>query len=193
MPAPARKAIFLDRDGTLNEDPGYLDDPSKLRLLPKVVPALQLLRDEGYVLVVVSNQSGVRRGLIAEGVLSKIHERLNDLLGEPRPMINHFRFCIHRPDEGCDCRKPKPKLLIDTAGALGLDLSRSFMVGDKFSDLVAGRSAGCLASVLVRTGEGRHTESLLKPGEADFVAEDLESAARWILRRASQHPRNAEP
>src|SRR5579859_3255682 len=183
--APPQQAVFLDRDGTLNEDPGYLNQPSKIKLLPKVTLALGLLRGNGFRLIVVSNQSGVRRGLIEHAMLPKIHARLNELLGPPEPMIERFEICIHHPDDACECRKPKPKLLLEAARELAIDLSRSFMVGDKFSDLVAGRNAGCQASILVRTGEGAHTESLLKPGEADYVADDLEQAARWIIKRAS--------
>jgi histidinol-phosphate phosphatase family protein len=183
MPTDSKKAVFLDRDGTLNEDPGYLGDPTKLKLLPKVAPALKLLRERGFLLVVVSNQSGVRRGLIDEGVLPKIHERLNELLGEPHPMIEHFKLCIHRPVVVCDCRKPKPKLLFDAAKEYGIDLKSSFMVGDKFSDIMVGKNAGCRASVLVRTGDGAATEPRLEPGAADFVADDLEGAARWIIAR----------
>jgi histidinol-phosphate phosphatase family protein len=186
MSAPVQQAVFLDRDGTLNEDPGYLDDPAKLKLLPSVAPALRRLREKGFRLVVVSNQSGVHRGLIEKSTLVRIHERLNELLGEPYPMIEHFKLCFHHPDEGCDCRKPAPKLLLDAARELDLDVSKSFMVGDKFSDLKAGKAAGCKATVLVRTGEGTHTESLLKPGEADFVADDLQHAVEWILGRAKQ-------
>ena len=175
------EAVFLDRDGTLNEDPGYLDDPAKLKLLPGVVPALKRLIDHGFVLVVVSNQSGVHRGLIQEGTLKLIHARLNELLGDPYPMIRHFRLCIHRPDENCECRKPNPKLLLEAARELRLNLRRSYMVGDKFSDLLAGKNAGCRASILVRTGDGETTAAKLKPGEADFVATDLEQAVNWIL------------
>src|SRR4051812_456247 len=108
-----KRAVFLDRDGTLNEDPGYLDNAAKLRLLPGVPEALMRLRQAGFLLVVVSNQSGVGRGLIPEGELGRIHSRLNELLPEPRPMISHFKLCLHRPDEGCACRKPKPQLLFD--------------------------------------------------------------------------------
>ncbi len=183
MSGPEREAVFLDRDGTINEDPGYLDHHSKLKLLPGVVEALRLLRDEGLLLVVVSNQSGIGRGLIEVRALADIHKRLNELLGEPKPVIEDFRICIHRPEENCDCRKPKPKLLREAAEERGIDLKRSFMVGDKYSDLIAGKNAGCKASIIVRTGEGTHTESMLKPGEADFVADDLMAAARWIIAK----------
>ncbi|HUP57156.1 MAG TPA: HAD family hydrolase [Bdellovibrionota bacterium] len=187
MPAIAKAAVFLDRDGTLNEDPGYLDSAAKLRLLPTVREALELLSARGYELIVVSNQSGVHRGLIEESEMPKIHARLNELLGgDPGgsrigPMIRHFKLCFHRPDEGCDCRKPQPRLLLEAARELGLDLSRSFMIGDKFSDLVVGKNAGCRGSILVRTGDGRVTESKLKPGEAAYVADSLLDAAKWIL------------
>lgn len=177
------EAVFLDRDGTINEDPGYLDHHSKLKLLPGVAEALQLLRDQGFVLVVVSNQSGIGRGLIEVRALAEIHKRLNELLGEPKPVIADFRICTHKPEENCDCRKPKPKLLHEAAGELGIDLKRSFMVGDKYSDVIAGKNAGCKGSILVRTGEGRNAESLLKPGDADFVADDLGAAARWIVAK----------
>jgi histidinol-phosphate phosphatase family protein len=178
------KAVFLDRDGTLNEDPGYLDDASKLKLLPGVAPALARLIEAGFTLVVVSNQSGVRRGLIQEGSLKLIHERLNALLGKPYPMIRHFRLCIHHPDDDCECRKPKPKLLLEAARDLRLDLSRSFMIGDKFSDVQVGKNAGCRASILVRTGEGETTAAKLKPGEADYVAPGLGEAVDWILHQS---------
>jgi D-glycero-D-manno-heptose 1,7-bisphosphate phosphatase len=179
MPAIAKAAVFLDRDGTLNEDPGYLDSAGKLRLLPTVREALELLSARGYELIVVSNQSGVHRGLIEESEMPKIHARLNELLGGE--LIRHFKLCFHRPDEGCDCRKPQPRLLLEASRELGLDLSRSFMIGDKFSDLVVGRNAGCRGSILVRTGDGRVTESKLKPGEAAYVADTLLDAAKWIL------------
>jgi histidinol-phosphate phosphatase family protein len=180
------RAVFLDRDGTLNEDPGYLSDPAQLKLLPTVKDALRRLHEGGFVLIVVSNQSGVRRGLIPEGALPKIHERLNELLRPTR--IDHFKLCFHHPEDACECRKPKPKLLLDAARELGIDLKRSYMVGDKYSDLMVGKNAGCRASVLVRTGEGAPTEARLKGGEADFIADTLMDAASWILGRENAAP-----
>ncbi len=181
MPGSLKPAVFLDRDGTLNEDPGYLDNAAKLHLLPMVPEGLRVLVDAGFELVVVSNQSGVARGLIQVDEMPRIHRRLNELLGGE--LIKHFKLCFHRPEDACDCRKPRPKLLLEAARELGLDLSRSVMVGDKHSDLIAGKNAGC-ASVLVRTGDGMLTEAKLKPGEADFVAGSLFDAANWIVARA---------
>lgn len=176
-----RKAVFLDRDGTLNEDPGYLAHPDQLKLLPGVGEALAMLKRAGFELIVVSNQSGVGRGLIGQDILPKIHERLDELLRPTGATIDHYELCLHRPEDDCACRKPKAKLLIDGARACGVDLLVSYMVGDKASDLGAGLDAGVRASVLVRTGEGRSTETALAPGQAAYVAENLKAAAHWIL------------
>ena len=144
-----RKAVFLDRDGTLNPDPGYLSDPSQMSLIPGVAEALVLLRQAGYLLVVVSNQSGVARGLIREEDLPKIHQRLEDLLRPWCIKIEHFALCLHHPEEHCACRKPKPKLILDAARALQIDVTQSYMIGDRQTDIEAGVAAGCKQSILV--------------------------------------------
>lgn len=178
-----RRAVFLDRDGTLNEDPGYLADPDQLRLLPGVGPALARLKAAGYVLVVVSNQSGIARGLIQPGDLPRIHERMEDLLRPFGASIDGYELCFHHPDEDCGCRKPKTKLLLDGAHRFNIDLARSFMVGDKRSDVRAGRNARVRGALLVRTGNGAQDERTLQAGEADFVCDSLAEAADWILSR----------
>ncbi len=177
------KAVFLDRDGTLNEDPGYLHDPSLLRLLPRVGESLALLKKAGFLLVVVSNQSGVGRGLIDPRVMPAIHQKLDDLLKPWNVRIDHYELCFHHPEQDCVCRKPKPLLLEQSAQKCGIPLLQSYMIGDKASDLDAGRAAGCQASILVQTGHGKNTQILLKDGQADFVAPSLWEAAHWILNR----------
>jgi UDP-glucose 4-epimerase len=177
----SRRAVFLDRDGTLNEDPGYLNDPEKLKLFPQVEESLRKLKNAGFLLVVISNQSGVGRGLIDPEMLPKIHDRLNHLLAPFCAMIDHFKLCVHRPEDDCDCRKPKPKLIEDAAKELGVDIKRSYMVGDKISDVDAGRNAGCKGTVLVCTGWGEQAVKQLKNGQADFVGAKLSEVADWIL------------
>lgn len=183
------KAVFLDRDGTLNFDPGYLNDPEQMRLLPGVGDALAELKDAGYLLVVVSNQSGVGRGLIPAETLPRIHERLDLLLRPWGIKIDHYELCIHHPDDGCDCRKPSPKLIQDAAQALNVDVSRSWMVGDKLSDVGAGNAAGCRGSVLVLTGYGQEASNSLKEAgarvRADFIGKSLPDVARWILAQGT--------
>lgn len=178
-----KKAVFLDRDGTLNEDPGYLNDPSQLRLLPEVGEALSVLKEHGFVLVVVSNQSGVARGLIDKSALPKIHKKMNELLDPWSVKVDRFELCLHRPEDECDCRKPKPKLILDAARELGVDVSQSYMIGDKVSDIVAGQAAGCKGALLVLTGNGRVALAQLEENEPSFIGDSLLQAARWILNR----------
>jgi D-glycero-D-manno-heptose 1,7-bisphosphate phosphatase len=183
--SPRRRAVFLDRDGTINLDPGYLSRPEQMQLLPGVGEALASLRRAGFALVVVSNQSGVGRGIIALEAMTRIHSRMEELLAPFGVQIDAYSLCFHRPDDDCECRKPKPKLIIDGALAVGAELSTSYMVGDKLSDLHAGRAAGCLASVLVRTGYGVETESMLREGDAAFTGDGLAEAAVWILKQSA--------
>ncbi len=179
-PAASLKAVFLDRDGTLNEDPGYINHPSLMKLLPGVGEALASLKAAGFELIVVSNQSGVGRGIIPPHELPKIHARMDELLSHWGVQMDFYSLCTHRPEEGCPCRKPSPQLLIDGAKERGVDLKRSYMVGDKVVDLEAGRAAGVRGVALVRTGHGKETEAS-SSALADFIGADLRAVASWIL------------
>lgn len=181
-----KKAVFLDRDGTLNEDPGYISHPDQAKLLPQVGEALAKLKGAGFQLIVISNQSGVGRGWIQKEVLPLIHDRIHELLSPWQVRIDHYELCFHRPDENCICRKPKPHLIWEAARKLKIDLSVSYMVGDRQSDLQVGRNAGCRASVLVRTGDGRKAENELIPGEAAFIGNSLLEAVDWILDQENE-------
>ncbi len=177
---PPRPAVFLDRDGTLIEDAGYLADPAGVRLFPDARVALRRLRDAGYVLVIVTNQSGIGRGYYTEAEFHRVNEAMLGLLGTD--LIGATYFCPDHPDQPTPRRKPAPGMLWEAAHAHGLDLSRSFMIGDRKGDIEAGRAAGCAASILVRTGIGATEEA--KAG-ADFVAVDLGAAVEWVLRRSA--------
>lgn len=177
---PLKRAVFLDRDGTINFDPGYLNDADRLEVLEGVSEALKKLQSAGFLLVVTSNQSGVGRGLITPTQIQQIHERLDLILSKDGVKIDHYELCIHHPGENCECRKPLPKLILDSAEKLGIDVSRSFMIGDKASDVESGWNARCQASILVLTGYGEKEHLLLKK-PADFTARGLEAAANWIL------------
>lgn len=140
---PSGPVVFLDRDGTLIHDPGYLRDPEQVRLLPGVAEALVRFSAAGYGLVVISNQSGVGRGLIAIEALQAVHLRLEVLLAAEGLSLLGAWYCTHRPEEGCECRKPRPGLLLRAGQRLGLSLGDCWMIGDRPSDADAGRSAGC--------------------------------------------------
>lgn len=149
-------ALFLDRDGTLMVDTGYVRDPVDVQLLPGVVEALREARKLGFQLVVVSNQSGVARGIISPAQLNAVQKRFEDLLAREGISLDGAWFCLHGPDEGCACRKPAPGLLRQAATARDIDLSRSVMVGDRESDVLAGRAAGCTTILLDRTSPHAH-------------------------------------
>ncbi len=138
-----RPALFVDRDGTLIEDVGYPADPQDVRLLPGSAAALAALQRHGFALVVVSNQSGIGRGLVSTEQAARVHHRFTDLLAEQGVTLDAAYYCPHHPEEGCPCRKPSPQALLRAAAELDLCLSRSFMVGDKASDVEAGKHAGC--------------------------------------------------
>ncbi len=144
-----KKAVFLDRDNTLIEDEGYIHEPEKVKLLKGVVEGLKLLKDEGFLLIVVSNQSGIGRGYFSVSDFFAVNERLNQILMKEGVQIDDFFFCPHKPEDGCKCRKPSPELLFRAAKKWDIDLSQSYMVGDKTSDVLAGQRAGCKASFLL--------------------------------------------
>lgn len=149
-----KRAVFLDRDGTLNEDPGYLSDASHLSLLPTVPEALKAIHSKGYLAIVVSNQSGVGRGLISPRQLSAIENRFSELLTPLSTNIDAYYYCLHHPDEKCTCRKPSPFLIKKACHDLGIAPDLSWMIGDRISDLEAGHCAGLAHLGLVRTGHG---------------------------------------
>jgi rfaE bifunctional protein nucleotidyltransferase chain/domain len=147
----SRPAVFLDRDGTLIEDMDYPRDPKEVRLLPGCAAALATLKNRGFALVVVSNQSGIGRGLILPEQAEAVHRRFAELLAENGVEADAVYYCPHAPEEECACRKPSPEVLLRAARELDLCLQKSFMVGDKSSDVEAGQRAGCRA-ILLRDG-----------------------------------------
>jgi len=179
-----RPALFVDRDGTLVREVGYLSDPAELELLPGVVEGLRAARAAGWPVIVISNQSGVGRGLFT---LARVHQamaRLREMLREHAVELDAIYFCPHRPEEGCPCRKPRPGLLVRASEDQLAWLGGSVMVGDKRIDAETGRNAGA-AGVLVRTGYGREEEVTTGEMTPDAVCDDLPSAVRWMLERAA--------
>lgn len=182
----ARGAVFLDRDGTLVRETGYLSDPAGLELLPGVAAALRDLAAADLPLVVISNQSGIGRGMFGEADVHAVMARLRGLLRERGVELTAIYFCPHRPDEGCSCRKPGTALLERAADDLHLSLKASVMIGDKRIDAATGRRAGG-QGILVRSGYGREEERESDPAlplrawGPDHVSDDLAAAAAWWL------------
>jgi D-glycero-D-manno-heptose 1,7-bisphosphate phosphatase len=178
-----KAAVFLDRDGTINEEMGYINHVSRLMLLPQAIPAIRRLNEAGCRVVVVTNQSGAARGYFPPSLVAQVHECLQDLLAQGGARLDGIYTCLHGPDEGCSCRKPKPGLIHQAAQELHLDLSRSYLVGDRFLDVETAVQAG-VKGILVLTGYGRgEYEYLSGPRRVEpiHIAADLLAAAAWII------------
>jgi D-glycero-D-manno-heptose 1,7-bisphosphate phosphatase len=185
-----KPAVFLDRDGTINEQMGYINHLTRFHLLPGVGHAIRSLNESGLPVVVVTNQSGLARGYFPESLLTAVHDEMHRLLALEGARIDGLYICPHHPEAkeerfrlACNCRKPKTGLLEQAASELGLDLQHSYVVGDRWSDLRCGAAVGA-TTILVLTGYGRGDAGYIGPGQAvqpDYVAEDLEAAVGWIL------------
>jgi D-glycero-D-manno-heptose 1,7-bisphosphate phosphatase len=163
-----RPAVFMDRDGTLIDDVGYCGRPEDVRLLDGVWEALGELRTEGFALVVVSNQSGIGRGVITRGQACAVHERFAQGLKAVGIVLDAAEYCPHTPWNDCPCRKPKPGMLLRAAEREGIDLNRSFMIGDRGSDVQAGQRAGC-ATILFGARGGRQGADHLASNWAEVL------------------------
>jgi D-glycero-D-manno-heptose 1,7-bisphosphate phosphatase len=184
-PQPLRPAVFLDRDGTIAEEVGYLNHASRFRMFPFAAAAIRRLNSAGLPVIVVTNQSGVGRGYFPESLVHTVHELMSQQLAAAGAHLDAIYYCPHASADACDCRKPKPGLLERAAREHSLDLGSSFVVGDRYGDIEFGQRAGASA-VLVRTGYGAgelawHASKW--PVPPDFVADDLTAAADWILRQ----------
>ena len=187
-------AVFLDRDGTINEEVGYLDNPDKLKIIPTAYEAIRLINRSCMKAIVVTNQAGIARGFFTEQFVRQTHEIMQANLLQNNAHIDKFYFCPHHPTEGtgiylqnCYCRKPLPGMLLQAAHDLNIDLKSSYMIGDTYRDMDAAKKAG-VKRILVKTGYGR--EELLDvradvagaENKPDFVAEDILDAVKWIMK-----------
>ena len=175
----SRRFVLLDRDGTINEEIGYVLRPDELRLIPGAGEALFELRGLGLGLVVLTNQSPIGRGMLTVTELHDIHTRLTDLLAADGVTLDGIEFCPHRPNEGCECRKPGTLMVERAAAALGFDPIEAWLVGDHGSDLRLGRAVGA-RTILVRTGHGEEELGRGAGEDADHVVADLREAAAVI-------------
>jgi len=174
------RGLFLDRDGTVIEECGYLADPALVRVLPGAAAALAALASEGWKLIVVSNQSGVGRGLITPDQMEAVQRRFIDLMQSYGIPIASSYVCTHTPEDGCRCRKPSPFLLQSAAVEHGLDLGASYMVGDREGDILCGRNAGC-STIWLRNAMFAVPDDL-----PSFIANDWSEIYRRLS--AAHHP-----
>jgi D-glycero-D-manno-heptose 1,7-bisphosphate phosphatase len=192
-----QKAIFLDRDDTIIEDSGYINNPEQVKIIPGAAGALIDLRKMGYKIIIVSNQSGIARGIITEQAIAQIHERLKQLLAEQNAYLDRIYYCPYHPDgviqkfrKDSDWRKPKPGMLLTAAREMNVDLAGSWMVGNDYGDVAAGKSAGC-RTILIKSHTNRPIKQLDDP-DADFEAINLKEAVN-IVKREITPKQNIEP
>jgi D-glycero-D-manno-heptose 1,7-bisphosphate phosphatase len=186
-----RPAVFLDRDGTIIEEAGYLDRFDRLVFFPYSVDAIRVLNRAGLAVVVITNQAGIARGIVKPSFVDEAHRYIAARVEAGGARIDGFYFCPHYTSgtvqefvRACECRKPGPGMLTRAAVDLNLDLSHSFTVGDRWHDVAAGAAVGA-RGVLVRTGLGRRDEAKPEPGtQASAIVDDLAAASAWILEQS---------
>ncbi|HLZ90285.1 MAG TPA: HAD family hydrolase [Candidatus Acidoferrum sp.] len=180
-----RPAVFLDRDGTIAEEVGYLNHVSRFRMLPFAAVAIRRLNEAKLPVIVVTNQSGVGRGYFPDSLVHAVHDLMTKQLADAGARLDALYYCPHKSDDACACRKPKPGMLQRAAREHALDLRRSFVVGDRHGDIELAQGVGARA-ILVRTGYGEGEilwHSAKWPAPPDFIAENIADAADWILRQ----------
>ena len=185
------RAVFLDRDGTINEEVGYLDSLEKLKLLAPSFAAIRRINESGMKAVVITNQSGVAKGYFTEDLVRRAHRAIQEMLREKGANIDRFYYCPHHPTDGegdyvkaCECRKPEAGMLIRASREMDIDLPRSYVVGDTAKDVETARKVGA-KGILVKTGYGQ--QSIASGLEAasvtpDYIAEDILDAVAWIMK-----------
>jgi len=187
-----RIAVFIDRDGTITEEVGYVNHADRLKLIHNAAKAICLLNKAGILAICASNQAGVARGYFPLSLVYKVNEKLNKLLKRQGAYLDAIYFCPHHKDGAvpdfkvdCDCRKPKIGMIKKAADEFNIDIRSSYAVGDKYTDVEFARNAGCMA-IMVKTGYGKGELEIFGndwKDRPDCVAEDLFDAVRWILRR----------
>ncbi len=197
-PSTLRPAVFLDRDGTINEDVGYLSELSQLTLYPWAIDAVRLLNRAGYLVVMVTNQGGIGRGIIRPEFVGELHAVIDRLMAAGGAAVDGWYYCPHHPEAlvealriACGCRKPEPGLALAAARDLGIDLTRSWVIGDKWSDVELLQRLGG-RGILVRTGWGQLEEGVRPDGQAvDVICDSLAGAVAHVLTADGNGPRAA--
>jgi len=170
------RAVFLDRDGTMAKDVHYCRRPEDFKLFPNTAKAIKLLNEHGFKVIVVTNQSGIARGYFTEETLAQIHEKMKSDLAKEGAWIDGIYYCPHHPDDNCDCRKPKPKLVLQAVRERDIELKHSFVVGDLEMDVGLGKAVGC-KTILLR--DSPQEDMSISP---DYIVSDLLEATQLMLK-----------
>ena len=172
------KAVFLDRDGTIARDVHYCRGIEEFEILPHVPEAIRLLNQHGFKIAIVTNQSGVARGYFTEETLLQIHQHMKRELAKHGACLDAILYCPHHPADKCQCRKPKPGLLLKAAGELGVNLKKAFLIGDKGTDIETGKAVGCRTILLSPANEAQNISA-----QPDYIADNMLNAVHWIIEK----------
>ncbi len=179
-----KNVVFLDRDGVINRDSSdYIKSWDEFEFIPGSIDAIKLLKLNGFVVIIITNQSAINRNMVSSAELEYIHSMMKSVLESGGGKIKDIFYCPHTPENKCNCRKPKPGLIYKAKKTYNIDLANSVMVGDSVKDIMCARNAGCGHNILVKTGNGVDSEKILAKKKIfpDHVAEDLLDAATWIV------------
>lgn len=173
-------AVFLDRDGTINEDTGYIDSPERLSIIDGVSSAIKRLNSKGFKVIIITNQSGIARGYFSKDAADAVNTRLIEVLEKQGAHLDGIYYCPHHPDDNCECRKPKTGMLEKAKEDMHIDFKQSYVIGDKVSDVEIARNIGG-KGILVLTGSGKGEKEKLihKPS---YIANNLQDAVEWIIK-----------
>lgn len=176
----SKRAVFLDRDGVVNKEKNCVRSWAEFEFVPGIVEGVRRLNEAGFLVVIVTNQSGISRGLYTHEDVREIHEKMQKTLKENGAHIDDIFYCPHYIEDNCDCRKPKPRMILEAARKHNIDLKESWVIGDSERDIEAGRRAGCNTILL----QGQEKEQIkLRSKLPDHIAADLLEAAKWIVEQ----------
>jgi len=184
-------AVFIDRDGTMVLDKHYLADPTRLDIIPTVPEGIKRLNDAGIPVIIITNQSGVARGIFDEATLELIHQRLLEILEDRGAIIDDLYYCPHMPDAGCDCRKPKPGMMLKARKEHGFDLKRSYVIGDRMMDIEMAHSVGAIGVLVPEPGDQYHVDAEIEASKEmpDMRKATFVEAVDWVLRDIARKAR----
>jgi len=174
------RAVFIDRDGTINVNSGYISNPDQFKMYPNVAKGIKLLYNEGFKIIIITNQSGIARGYFSKEKLEEIHDKMKKGLSEENVEIDAIYYCPHHPDENCKCRKPKPGLLEQAIKDFDIDVNNSFFIGDRMLDVEAGKKVGCRTVLIPEDKELVQKEMEKSNVKPDHVCNDFYTGAKWI-------------
>jgi len=175
------RAVFIDRDGTINVNYGYISDPDDFKMYPGVAKGIKLLNEKGFKIIVITNQSGIARGYFSKGVLENIHEKMKKELSNKGANVDAIYYCPHHPDEHCNCRKPNPGLLEKAVKEFDIDTEKSFIIGDRMLDVEVGYKIGCKTVLVPEDKEKVKKEMEESNVEPDVICDDFYSGVEWML------------